>query len=331
MCRFLWYLGPEVSLSSVVIDPNHGMLQQALKAYDRITPLNADGFGVAWYVPSVSPIPACFRDVSPAWSNQNLKQIARVSRSHCIFAHVRAASMGNVMQTNCHPFCYKNITFMHNGTVPHYRSIKRKMLESVSDRAFHLIQGTTDSEMMFAMFITHFERITGEKHGREDEPYTPKDHTQNLASAMRDTLHQIHKYALEYEINNPTTTPDTAVQQHDEQGQVQEEEDGPDGADLPYTQAIGRLNVSVTDGQSSIAARYVCSHPSTAHTLYYTRGESIEYIERGCCISKPAAFNQSLVVSSEPLDTCDKKYAEVPPNHMVVAGPFNNYFSLERC
>lgn len=216
---------------------------------------------------------------------------------------------------------------MHNGTVPHYRSIKRKMLESVSDRAFHLIQGTTDSEMMFAMFITHFERITGEKHGREDEPYSPKDHTQNLASAMRDTLHQIHNYALEYESNNNAVTPDTEVQQLQE-----EEEQEPDGADLPCTKTIGRLNVSVTDGQSSIAARYVCSDPSTAHTLYYTRGERIEYIDRGgCCISKPAAFNQSLVVSSEPLDTCDKKYAEVPPNHMVIAGPYNNYFSVERC
>jgi len=318
MCRFLWYLGPEVSLSSVVIDPNHGMLQQASKAYDHITPLNADGFGVAWYVPSVSPIPACFRDVSPAWSSQNLKQIARVSRSHCIFAHVRAASMGNVMQTNCHPFCFKNITFMHNGTVPHYKLIKRKMLESVSDRAFHLIQGTTDSEMLFAIFITHFERITGERCGGEDAPYSAEDHTQHLAEALRDTLHQVHKYALEYE-NSAVTLPDTQVQQE------------ADGADLPYTKAIGRLNVSVTDGTSCIAARYVCSHPSTAHTLCYTRGASIEYIERKCCIAKPAKFTQSLVVSSEPLDTGDKEYAEVPANHMVIAGPYNNYFSVEPC
>lgn len=317
MCRFLLYVGPEVLVSSVVIDPDHGLLQQASKAHDKITPLNADGFGVAWYVPSISPIPACFRDVSPAWSNQNLKQISRVSKSHCIFAHVRAASLGNVMQTNCHPFTFKNLTFMHNGTVPHYKFIKRKLGNTLSDRAFHLIQGTTDSEMMFAMFVTHFERLVGEQ-GIEDDAYEPKDNTQNIASALREMLHEVHRFALEYE--NSVAAPEAQVQIVD-------------GAnDLPYTKTIGRLNVAVTDGTSAIAARYVCSDPSTAHTLYYTKGSNIEYKERKCCVSKCPKSNtqqQMVIVSSEPLG--DAYECEVvPPNHMVVTGP-NNYLSVEPC
>jgi len=315
MCRFLLYLGPEVTLSSVVIDPDHGMLQQASKAHDCITPLNADGFGVAWYVPSISALPACFRDVSPAWSNQNLKQIARVSKSHCIFAHVRAASLGNVMQTNCHPFCFKNITFMHNGTVPYYKFIKRKMLETLSDRAFDLIQGTTDSEMMFAMFVTHFEHITGENTRGESEPYSSIDHTQHLVEALRETLTQVHKFALDYEYS--TVTADTQTEA--------------DGADLPCTKAIGRLNLAVTDGASVVAARYVCSDPTTAHTLYYARGANIEYKGRKCCVAKcDGNLKQPMVVvSSEPLG--DSFACEVvPPNHFVIAGP-NNYFSVEPC
>jgi len=315
MCRFLVYLGPEVLLSSVVIEPDHGMLQQASKAYDLITPLNADGFGVAWYVPSISPIPACFKDVSPAWSNQNLKQIARISKSQCIFAHVRAASMGNVMQTNCHPFCFKNISFMHNGTVPYYKSIKRRMLNTLSDRAYGMIQGTTDSEMIFAMFITNFEQFSDE-NGKDDEPYSSKDHTQTMVAALRKTLHQIHALALAYE--------NTA-------GEIS----GADGANevsgtLPYTTAIGRLNVAVTNGQSAIAARYVCSDPSTAHSLYYTRGTNIEYKEKKCCVARCTSSSLPMViVSSEPLGAA-YECETVPTNHMVVVGPCN-FFSIESC
>lgn len=328
MCRFLLYLGPEVLVSSVVIDPDHGMLQQASKAHDLITPLNADGFGVAWYVPSISPIPACFRDVSPAWSNQNLKQITRVSKSHCIFAHVRAASLGNVMHTNCHPFCYRNITFMHNGTIPYYKFIKRKMLQTVSDNAFNLIQGTTDSEMMFAMFVTIFERITGDNKG-PDVPFTEgKDYAEDMAAAMRETLHQVHKFALTYE-NSLETSPDTQVQAN---GHT-EEEDGPDGADelpeLAYTKVIGRLNLAVTDGSSIVSARYVTSDPSTAHSLYYTRGARIEYQGKKCCVAKCPNSQPMVVVSSEPLGT-SYECEVVPVNHMVVASR-NNYFHIASC
>lgn len=317
MCRFLLYVGPEVLVSSVVIDPDHGMLQQASKAHDLITPLNADGFGISWYVPSISPIPACFRDVSPAWSNQNLKQISRITKSHCIFAHVRAASLGNVMQTNCHPFCYKNLTFMHNGTVPHYKFIKRKLSGTLSDRAFHLIQGTTDSEMMFAMFVTHFERIVGEQ-GTPDDAYEAKDNTQNIATALRQMLHEVHKFALEYENSTLPLTRQKVI------------EDGADG--LPYTNTIGRLNVAVSDGVSAVAARYVCSAPQTAHTLYYTKGASIEYKEKKCCVSKclkNQTEKQMVIVSSEPLGAAYECEA-VPANHMVVIGP-NNYLSIDPC
>lgn len=329
MCRFLLYLGPEVLVSSVVIDPDHGMLQQASGAHDRITPLNADGFGVAWYVPSITPIPACFRDVSPAWSNQNLKQITRVSKSPCIFAHVRAASLGNVMQTNCHPFCYKNLTFMHNGTVPHYKYIKRSMLQTLSDNAFHLIQGTTDSEMMFAMFVTNFERISGEKEGGPDTPYSEEDHTDELALAMKETLRQVHQFALDYE--NKKGVPDTNIHPHVAAVYRELQVDGADELpDLPYTNTIGRLNLAVTDGNSIVSARYVTSIPQTAHTLHYTRGLRIEYKGRNCCVAKcPDNNHPMVIVSSEPLGSA-YECEQVPVNHMVVAGP-NGQFSIESC
>lgn len=325
MCRFLLYQGPKVVVSKVVIDPDHGMLQQSSKALCPITPLNADGFGIAWYAPSVSRLPACFRETLPAWSSQNLKQITRVTKSTCIFAHVRAASTGNVIQTNCHPFIYKSLTFMHNGTVPYYKDIKRSLSNTISDRAFNMIQGTTDSEMLFAMFITHFEQMTGENKGSEDEPYSDKDHTQTLAAALRATLQQVHKTALEYEIKVLGKSFDTPL--------YTTESDGADTITrLQYTSAIGRLNLAVTDGQSSVTSRYTCSHPSTAHTLYYTRGDGIEFKNSKCCVTKTPTSEASpkpgmVIVSSEPLGA-QFECEVVPPNHMVIVGP-NNYFDVE--
>lgn len=325
MCRFLLYQGPKVVVSKVVIEPDHGMLQQSSKALCPITPLNADGFGVAWYAPNVSRLPACFRETTPAWSSQNLKQITRVTRSSCIFAHVRAASTGNVMQTNCHPFCFKNLTFMHNGTVPYYKDIKRNLSNTLSDRAFNMIQGTTDSEMLFAMFITHFEKMSGENKGALDEPYSDKDHTHTMAAALRATLQEVHKFALEYEIKALGKSPDTPLYTNES-----------DGADtttrLNYTSAIGRLNLAVTDGQSSITSRYTSSQPSTAHTLYYTRGDGIEFKGVKCCVTKTTPSTSTpkpgmVIVSSEPLGA-QFECEVVPVNHMVVVGP-NNYFNVE--
>jgi len=211
---------------------------------------------------------------------------------------------------------------MHNGTVPYYKFIKRKMMQLLSDRAYGMIQGTTDSEMIFALFVTNFETLSGEQDGKEDEPYnTTKDHTQTLATAIRDTLLQVHKLALEYE--SKQETPDTQVK-----ADANPDLDGANPpTTLPYTKVIGRLNVAVTNGKSAIAARYVCSDPSTAHTLYYTRGANIEYKGKMCCVAKCASSQPMVVVSSEPLGSSYECEA-VPANHMVISGPCS-YFSVE--
>jgi glutamine amidotransferase len=226
--------------------------------------------------------------------------------------------MGNVMQTNCHPFTYRNLTFMHNGTVPHYKNIKRKLMQTLSENAFNLIQGTTDSELMFAVFVTVFERLTGERDGATDQPFSCRDHTERLATAMRETLNIVHRFALEHEYNSKQTTPDRSV-----------EPTVADGADLEHTGAIGRLNLAVTDGTSSVTSRYVTSDPSTAHTLYYTRGARIEYKGSKCCVAKCPNSQPMVVVSSEPLGDAFVCEA-VPVNHMVITGP-NNYFCIESC
>ncbi|MCH7537799.1 MAG: class II glutamine amidotransferase [Proteobacteria bacterium] len=51
--------------------------------------------------------------------------MARVVHSHCIIAHVRAATP--VTQLNCHPFSWGRFTFAHNGEVGGFDSIRRHL------------------------------------------------------------------------------------------------------------------------------------------------------------------------------------------------------------
>ena len=62
MCRMVGYLGgPEATLSSLVLELEHSLLVQsyALKEM-RSRVVNADGFGVGWYVPEDDE-PAVYR------------------------------------------------------------------------------------------------------------------------------------------------------------------------------------------------------------------------------------------------------------------------------
>ena len=70
--------------------------------------------------------------------------------------HIRAASPGlPVHQANAHPFQYQNELFMHNGIVSDFRKgFMRSIREMIEDPFYENIQGTTDSEHIFALYLT---------------------------------------------------------------------------------------------------------------------------------------------------------------------------------
>ena len=154
MCRFTLYLGPDIRLSSLLLEPDHSLISQSTHSREREEPLNGDGFGVGWYARKLSDEPSVFRSITPAWNNRNLHNLARVVSSDCILAHVRAATQSSgVNEANCHPFRYQQYLFMHNGDVGNFRQVRRRILESVCDEAFSNVYGSTDSECFFALCI----------------------------------------------------------------------------------------------------------------------------------------------------------------------------------
>ncbi|WP_372765889.1 class II glutamine amidotransferase [Pseudoalteromonas sp.] len=158
MCRFIAYKGAEVTLNDIVISPTNSLVEQSKDAKKRKKPLNGDGFGLSWYPTHDDPFPARFVSIEPAWSNQNLQQIASKVRSQCFFAHVRDASVGMpVSQANCHPFNFQKYTFMHNGRLDQFVKFRRSILNQLSNKAFDLVKGNTDSECIFALFLDTIE------------------------------------------------------------------------------------------------------------------------------------------------------------------------------
>ena len=157
MCRMAIYRGPSIPLSKVIYDSPHNFIKQAQKPREMVAaPLNGDGFGIAWYNPEASPEPALLTSEKPIWHDINLPRISNKIFSSNIFMHIRAASPGlPVHQANAHPFQYQNELFMHNGIVSDFRKgFMRSIREMIEDPFYENIQGTTDSEHIFALYLT---------------------------------------------------------------------------------------------------------------------------------------------------------------------------------
>lgn len=155
MCRLLAYMGTPIVIDKLLYQPKNSLVNQSINAKELEEPLNGDGFGIGWYVPEVNYEPVTFVSVNPAWSNRNLRNLAPKIKTECFIAHVRAASVGEVSESNCHPFQYKNLLMMHNGGVEHFGLIKRKIREPLSDELYNWIKGQTDSEHIFAYVLHH--------------------------------------------------------------------------------------------------------------------------------------------------------------------------------
>jgi predicted glutamine amidotransferase len=147
------YKGTPIIIDKLLYQPKNSLVNQSFNAREIEEPLNGDGFGIGWYVPEVNYEPITFVSVNPAWSNRNLRNLAPKIKTDCMIAHVRAASVGEVSESNCHPFQYKNLLMAHNGGVENFSKIKRYIRNPLSDEMYNWIKGQTDSEHLFAFML----------------------------------------------------------------------------------------------------------------------------------------------------------------------------------
>lgn len=153
MCRFLAYRGEPIFLEDLVCAPAHSLVHQSLYAEEAKTVTNGDGFGIGWY--GERETPATFRDVRPAWSDENLLAICSNVKSGTFFAHIRAATGTATSRANCHPFVHGRFMFMHNGQIGGFNAIRRQVEALIPDPLYAARGGTTDSEAIFLIALGH--------------------------------------------------------------------------------------------------------------------------------------------------------------------------------
>jgi predicted glutamine amidotransferase len=152
MCRWMAWFGQPVLIEELVFKTQHGIVDQSLHARMGAEPTNGDGFGLGWYGGGDGP--GLYRNVAPAWSDENLRELAAHVESPLFFAHVRAAIGSPVQQTNCHPFRRGRWLFVHNGYVGDFHALRRDLMLRIDPDRFSDVEGSTDTEVVFHLALT---------------------------------------------------------------------------------------------------------------------------------------------------------------------------------
>lgn len=181
MCRILGYLGPQISIDQLVLKPEHSMWVQSYKPKElEAAVLNGDGFGLGWHrTPTEQPF--VYRNVLPMWNDRNLDDLCRHIRASNFVVNLRSATAKMPIDiSNCQPFTYGNMLFVHNGLIENFfDTLQRPIREKLCDQAYRLIKGLTDSEHIFALLVHHLETQPGI----------------DLAEALQQTMQLIAKMA----------------------------------------------------------------------------------------------------------------------------------------
>ena len=141
MCRHVAWLGRPRSLAALVLEPPSSLLVQSYAPRrQRYGTVNADGWGVGFYVPG-HPVPARWRSARPLWADASFASVAPVIESGCVLAAVRSATVGMPLEeTAAAPFTDGQWLLSHNGRVD------RTVLPPTRDA-----ESTVDSALLAAL------------------------------------------------------------------------------------------------------------------------------------------------------------------------------------
>jgi glutamine amidotransferase len=160
VCRLLAYLGPPVTLQSLLVDPPHSLLHQSWgPKHQGDGTVNADGFGVGWYEPDVRPEPALHRTARPMWADRSFASWSGLVRSGAVLAAVRSATPPSpIEESGTPPFTSEQWLFAHNGAVDGFREVAGGRLRHLaSDRRMAGVRSASDSDLLFALALDRLD------------------------------------------------------------------------------------------------------------------------------------------------------------------------------
>jgi glutamine amidotransferase len=160
MCRALLYLGEPVLLDNLLFQPDSALVRQSYMP-KMLNMLNLAGFGLrAWDRSSHAPDqPFFYGSPSLPVFDRNLKNLAEKVRAGCVLAHVRGVAYSTAVEIslqNVHPFQFEGLpwTLAHNGDLAGLADMKPHLIAHVKPEFLARIRGTTDSEWIYAVFVS---------------------------------------------------------------------------------------------------------------------------------------------------------------------------------
>ncbi len=163
MCRVLGYLGSPISLNNLLYSSDSSLVKQSYDAR-MLGMLNLAGFGLtAWDHNSANPeVPVSYKTTDIPVFDPNLHSLSEKVRTHCLLAHVRGVGLNHEAQIgmqNLHPFAYRGtpMVLAHNGDLASFREMRYDLLEYIKPEIASQISGSTDSEFMYALFLSQFD------------------------------------------------------------------------------------------------------------------------------------------------------------------------------
>lgn len=94
-----------------------------------------------------------------AASPLSLSQLVGEVHSDAVVAHARYATIGNHKDENTQPFRFRRWLFGHDGTIEGFGLVKPRLLEHLPDFLRRNIEGDTDTEHAFMVFLQHLRAV----------------------------------------------------------------------------------------------------------------------------------------------------------------------------
>ena len=290
MCRVVGYLGRPLLLDSVLFATDSSLARQTYSPRMMATFLNLAGFGMAaWDEDSVRPEePFLYKVTSLPAFDRNLKCLAEKVTARCVIAHVRGVTYSEhevLSQTNLHPFRFPDVrvTLAHNGHLREFGRMRYDLVGHVHPTFVRYIEGTTDSEWIYALLLSQL-----------DAPFGNPD-AEEIANATVNTLRIVREIREKHEIETSspvnlfvsTGTCLVATRFSFDYGWYPEGDTMLE-TDLPFV------------------------------SLWYTLGD--EYAQRdGEWQMGPSDHPQSLLIASEPLTADTSRWLEAPEYSILTA------------
>ena len=177
MCRLYAFRS---SLRSAV----HQSLLAAENALAQQSKAHPDGWGIGYYI---DDYPHLYRNPSQALEDGLFRDLGGVVSTYTLVGHIRKASVGPVNLLNCHPFQFGNWLFAHNGEIAAYNEdplVRQRVYDLVSPRFHRHLLGSTDSEVVFFVFLSRLA-------ARFEDFHLPGLPFQAVADELRATTDEI--------------------------------------------------------------------------------------------------------------------------------------------